>query len=168
MRGIDLVFLAIIITVVIVYYMFKQGVEKPTPLKRKDVSALRYLEEKGYSYSHERTSTGVTMMINEKAHKFSVSANFAVKKDGSRYLVFLRSSEDAERLNNPVLRNRLLLLASLYGPRGILFVNPESDKIQEVTFSYNRRNPLYSGVLVALVVTVIILIFMLLTVGGFL
>jgi hypothetical protein len=168
MRGIDLAFLAIIITAVIIYYMLKQGVEKPTPLKRKDASALRYLEEKGYAYSHERTSTVINMMINDKAHKFKVSANFAVKKDGSRYLVFLRSSEDTERLNNPVLRNRLLLLSTLYGPRNILFVNPEADKIQEVNFDYNRRNPLFGGVFIALVVIIIILVFMLLTVGGFL
>jgi hypothetical protein len=167
MRGIDLAFLAIIITVVIVYYMLKQGVEKPTPLRRKDVSALRYLEEKGYTHSRERTSTTIHMMIGDKAHKFTVSANFAVKKDGSRYLVFLRSSEDTERLNNAVLRNRLLLLSSLYGPKSILFVNPEADKIQEVTFTFNRQNPFLSGILIAMVITIIILVFMLLTVGGF-
>ena len=168
LRWIDLLFLAIIITAVIIYYFLKQGVEKPTPLRRKDVSALRYLEEKGYAHSNERTSSTINMSIGEKSHKFKVHANFAVKKEGRKYLVFLRSSEDTERLNNPALRNRLLLLYSMYNPNGILFVNPEADKIQEVTFSYHRTNPLFNGIFLTLSIIILILGFLLLTMGGIL
>jgi hypothetical protein len=168
MRWMDLVFLAIIITAVIVYYMLKQGLEKPGPLRRKDTAALKFLEEKGYSLAGQSVRSGVTMNINEKAHRFRVDAHFSVKKDGRRYLVFLRASEDSDRLNSPALRNRLLLLHSLYSPSGILFVNPESEKIQEVTFSYRRQHPLVNGVTFALVLIILILLFLLLTVGGLL
>ncbi len=168
MRWIDLLFLAIIITAVIIYYILKQGVDKPAPLRRKDTAALRYLEEKGYAHSTRSTNSTVYMTINEKAHKFKVHANFAVKKDGRSYLVFLRSSEDTERLNNPALRNRLLLLNCMYNPSGILFVNPEADKISEVTFSYRRQNPLFNGLFFALVIIIIILVILLLTAGGLL
>ncbi len=168
MRWIDLLFLAIIITAVILYQMLKQGVEKPKPLRRKDVSALRYLEEKGYARCSGPYSSTVHMRTNDKGHSFRVGADFAVKKDGRRYLVFLRSSEDSERLNSPVLRNRLLLLHSMYNPSGILFVNPDADKIQKVSFNFRPRNPLYGGVVFSLIMIILILLFLLLTVGGFL
>lgn len=168
MRWIDLLFLAIIITAVILYYMLKQGVEKPKPLRRKDVSALRYLEEKGYVHCKDPHSSTVHMSIDEKGHKFNVGANFAVKKDGRKYLVFLRSSEDSERLNSPVLRNRLLLLFCMYNPGGILFVNPETDKIQEVTFRFRRQNPFYRGTIFFLVIIILILLFILFNMGGLL
>lgn len=166
MRWIDLLFLAIIITAVLIYYILKQGVEKPGPLRRKDVSTLRYLEEKGFAHCNMPTSSRINMNINDKGHSFRVHANFAVKKDGRRYLVFLRSSEDTERLNNPVLRTRLLLLHSLYKPHGILFVNPDNDKIQEVTFSYRRPSPYLNGFTLALLIIIVFLLFMLFTMGG--
>ncbi len=168
MRWMDLIFLAIIITVLIFYYILKQGVEKSPNLKRKDTSALKYLEEKGYELVNENTVKEVSMTVGDKVQRFKVAGNLCVKKDGHKYLVIVRSTEETERLNNPALRNRLLLLYCVFNASAILFVNPEADRIQEIGFSFRRSNPLLTGTILTLVIIIVILLFLLLTVGGLL
>ncbi|HHX77077.1 MAG TPA: hypothetical protein GX697_01820 [Firmicutes bacterium] len=169
MRWIDLIFLAIIFTLLAIYYVFKQGVEtrKVTFKKRGTGAAIKYLEEKGYSLCKEANRREIVMKNDGKTSSFQVNCDFSVKKGGKRYLVFVKSTDDPERVNTPALRNHLLLLHGVFKPRGILIVNPEADKVQKIEFKYRRDNLIYLPYLLAFFAAILTFLVILKT-GGYL
>ncbi len=169
MRWIDIVFLLVIIAGILFYIFFKAGFNKVQPhLKKKEFSVIKYLENKGYSASIYKMSSDVKMKVNGRESAFSLTYDFAVKKDGRDYIVIIRTSEDAERLNNPVLRNKLLLLYSVFKPHGLLLVNPETEKMQKIEFRFQKSRSFFLFAILIFVLLIIIVVLFLIFTGGIL
>ncbi len=169
MRWIDIVFLSVIITGVVVYYFLKTGVEKSNSnISRRDKFVLKFLESKGYELDNYKTSSVINMTVNNKSSDFPIVYNFSVKKDSRKYLVIIRTTEESERITNPALRNRLFLLFSIFRPHALLLVNPDTEKIQEVKFQFNKNMPNFRTILLISAFIIIVWVLFVVKAGGIL
>ncbi len=169
MRWIDIAFLLVIVAGILLYIFFKSGFNKVQPrLKKKEFSVLKYLEDKGYNASGHKMTSEVKMKTNGRESVFSLTYDFAVNKDGRNYLVIIRTSEDPERLNNPLLRNKLLLLYTVFKPHGLLLINPETEKIQKIEFRFQRSRSFFLVAILIFILLIMLVVLFLIFTGGIL
>jgi len=104
-------------------------------LNRKEETALKILQEKGYSLQEVRPVSAFNVTVNGKSKPFNHQARFAVEKEGKSYLVAMKKTQSSP-LNSASLRKDLLLDYLMFQPAGIFLYDGEKKSVQEVSFSF--------------------------------
>lgn len=171
----DLFILGIIVGGFLLYNIFKilrkKRLRKRMNRARKaEGRALKFLNASGYEILDVQKRVPFVTFVDGKPYKNSIQADYVVTKDGLRYVVEVKTGEEATQVTNTQTRRQLLEYYLIYRPDGILLLDMESQVIREVNFQVDL--PLWSkgpSLMIYLVIFALggLMVFILLE-GGFL
>ncbi len=102
-------------------------------LTRREEMLLSRLKTEGYRLEEIHPGLPVTLKVDQKSRHFNYRGALTVHRGGKCYLVKIRRREITP-LDSSVLRHELLLDYLFFQVDGILFYDPEKDRIQELFF----------------------------------
>ncbi len=161
MRWQDYLTLAIIIAGCGVYFWWihrnnqkKIKAGKPR-LTRSEKAAMEVLQANGFELQEIHPGFPVSYQVDEKVKELTFKANLMVRKQGRSYLVVLKSG--GQPVTAGQYQHELMLKQMLFMPAGIIVLNPDTGKYQQVSISmrgYTAREKLLTRItLVMLIVT---------------
>ncbi|NLN07366.1 MAG: hypothetical protein GX167_07090 [Firmicutes bacterium] len=101
---------------------------------RSHTKVVALLEEEGYEVLGARPRLTVQMEIDGTTYPFDLSCDLLAKKHGLLFLVKVRRDAGKGRLQSKQWRSSLLRDVLAFRTNGIVVVNPEKEKLQEVRF----------------------------------
>jgi len=139
MKPLDYLILTGILALFILYYgnkillswKMKKRVRKA---KKAEIDARAVLEKEGYVIIESQKRVPIITYLDNKPYKNWVQADFIVKKQGKIFVVEVKTGHGATKITNPATRRQLLEYDYVYRPHGILLLDMEYGKIQEVIF----------------------------------
>jgi len=123
--------------------------------------AVKFLQRQGYRILAAQLEESIVVYVDGTPQRSSVRADFLVRKGWKRYIVEVKSGQQGT-MRLPNVRRQLLEYKLVYRPDGVLLLDMEHRRLQEVRFAYieyQRRNWLRYGVvslLTGLVVCIVL------------
>ena len=100
------------------------------------------LKKRGYQILAKDQRETVVVRVDGRDHLGTLPAEYAVSKNGKKYVTWV-VGEGAERdPTEPALRRRLIELDRVFGLSGVVIVDPAEGTVSEVAFKYPRERGL--------------------------
>lgn len=143
----DLFILGIIVGGFLLYTIFKSLRKnrlrhKMNRARKAEGRALKFLTASGYEILDVQKRVPFVTFVDGKPYKNSIQADYVVTKAGCRYVVEVKTGEEATQVTNTQTRRQLLEYFLIYRPDGILLLDMERQVIREVNFQVDL--PLWS------------------------
>ncbi len=103
-----------------------------------EVKAKNVLECAGYKIIGSQVQENVVMYIDGEAHESFVRADYLVQKKRKRYVVEVKTGNQAD-MKKPNVRRQLFEYANLFQVDGILFIDMNLEKIYTIDFENQTR-----------------------------
>ena len=101
--------------------------------------ALQMLLDDGYQIVSMREEISCGMQVDEEQWEAELVADFTVRRDGQTYVVKMREDGEEAPEHPAALRRELLPYYLLYRPSGVLYVDPEEETMQMISFDIQER-----------------------------
>lgn len=96
--------------------------------------AASLLERHGYAIEQRQSSQAWSVLVDGEELPVTVRADYLVTRRGRRYVAEVKTGEAAPRADHPPTRRQLLEYRHAFDVDGILLVQAEAGRIQEVAF----------------------------------
>ncbi len=144
MNATDYFIIGMIIGGMILYYLLKK--KKSLAIKRMlrkarkgEHKAIHLLESNGYTVTGAQERKTITTWINGKPYENHVRADYLVKKRGKTFVAEVKTGKNAPKPTLADTRRQLMEYYLAYGTDGILLIDMERRKINEVVFAVSGR-----------------------------
>jgi len=139
MKDTDLLILGIILGLITFYYLRKAWFRlrlnrKMGRARRAETAAVKVLKREGYRIIDMQKRVPIVTLVDGCPHDNWVQADFIVEKGGRRYVVEVKTGEQAPKVTSSATRRQLLEYFLIYRPDGILLLDMEYGKLREVNF----------------------------------
>lgn len=139
MQRIDLFILGSIIGIIIFLRLGKYFRSRKLKLqlyrsRNAESKASKLLISEGYKIIESQKRRPIFTYLNGVEFSNWVQADYVVEKKGKQYVVEVKTGEKATQITNSATRRQLLEYFYIYQPEGILLLDMESGKIQDVQF----------------------------------
>jgi len=102
--------------------------------KKAEHKAKKILEQAGYTILETQKRRPIITYLDGKPFKNWLQVDCMVQKSGKTFVVEVKTGTEATKITNSATRRQLLEYYFTYRPDGILLVDMEYGKIQEVKF----------------------------------
>ena len=139
MKDTDLLILGLILGIIAFYYLRKTWFRirlnrKMGRARRAETAAVKVLQQQGYQIIDIQKRVPIVTLMDGSPYNNWVQADFIVEKRGRRYVVDVKTGEQATKVTNSATRRQLLEYYLIYRPDGILLLDMEYGKLREVNF----------------------------------
>lgn len=104
--------------------------------------AENILKRAGYRLVAKNRKGVVIVSVDNQEHLGELKADYVVSREGKRYVVVVKGSEEAFDPTEPTLRCRLIELDSVFALDGLLVVNLPKRQIHRLGFRFPKERPL--------------------------
>lgn len=108
--------------------------ERAQHAARGEELAKRLLERQGFRVQAEQMTGGYTMCVNGVDVKVKLRADLIAEREGKRWLVEVKTGQDAVRYDYAPTRRQLLEYAVAYPVDGVLLLDADRARMVQVEF----------------------------------
>ncbi|OEF98452.1 hypothetical protein [Desulfuribacillus alkaliarsenatis] len=143
MQIVDIIILVTITVVIVIAFKNKSypSVQHATP--PKGGAATKLLEANGYEIVAGKHRVPIDIKASDRNYQSRILIDFIAKKNDNIYVVKIKNKRKQERYSGSFLRDELLKYQLFFRVDGVLYIDLDKEKINEVyfdlsNFQYNR------------------------------
>lgn len=116
------------------YIQTKKLKKQLSKSRKAEDRAAKLLISDGFKIIEAQKRRQIITCLDGREYLNWVQADYVVEKKGKQYVVEVKTGEKATQITNSATRRQLLEYYYIYQPEGILLLDMECGKIQEVQF----------------------------------
>lgn len=110
--------------------------------KKSEIRAINLLEKHGFEIVDVQKTEDYKLIVDNKTYNVTVKADMIARKNNKIYVVEVKSGKKAPSFKNIATRRQLLEYYLVYNPDGLILVDMEKRKIQNIDFSIVKKKVL--------------------------
>lgn len=106
----------------------------------QEVESLLF--KSGYTIVTKQPKASILTTIDNKEHLGTLETDYIVQKEKEKFVVMVKTGQEAGDPLDPIFRRRLIELQAAYGTKAVLLVDPNEGSVHSVSFRYIREKSL--------------------------
>ncbi|MFA5840488.1 MAG: hypothetical protein WC890_07595 [Candidatus Margulisiibacteriota bacterium] len=138
--------IGILIGAVGLYFFFRKSHLSNHPTLSSSTYSSQEVEsllfKAGYTIVTKQPKASILTTIDDKEHLGTLNTDYIVQKEKEKYVVVVKTGQEAGDPLDPIFRRRLIELQAAYGTKALLMVDPNEGSVHSVNFRFVRERNL--------------------------